>query len=205
MRAVIFDFDGTIANSFDYVFDYLCTQAGIKPGQEPNRDTLRGMSMKSMARKLGVPFWRLPYIYFDGRRVMREHIMLVEPFDGIPEVVRRLTSEGYLLFIVSANSAKNIKWFLRHRGLKHEFVAIRGGAGLFGKVSLITMLLTQYKIAKKDCWYVGDSLGDVAAAKAVGVKSVGVTWGFASADHLGDLRPDLLVRSPDGILGIIGK
>lgn len=187
-RAIIFDFDGTIADSFQYVYDFLCREAGRAADEQAAAAMqYHGMSMKAMALKLGIPLWRLPFLYFRGRKVMREHLMDVQPFGGMPELIRALHSSGERLYIVSSNSARNIRNFLKTNELEGYFIGVRGGAGIFGKVSIIRQVLVRYRLAKTNCWYIGDEVGDMVAAKAVGIRAVAVTWGFASVETLSEV------------------
>lgn len=203
MSNIIFDFDGTIADSFQYVYDFLCQEAGVESRTgEAAAVQYRGMSMKAMALKLGIPVWRLPFLYFKGRRVMRRHLMNVQPFGGMPEIITTLKARGDRLFVVSANSARNVRIFLKHHQLDHCFDGIRGGAGVMGKVSIIRQVRARYRLPKAACWYVGDEVGDMVAAKAVGIRAVAVTWGFASADSLQTIA-DECVRTPEALLDIL--
>ena len=187
-RAVIFDFDGTIADSFEYVFDFLVKEAkNTTQFTAADRRALRKMSMSRLALHLGVPFWRLPFTGFKGRRVMRAHMEHVQPFPGMVEVVRALYADGWLLFIASSNSARNVRSMLRRCEIAECFTAVRGGAGLIGRFSksaIIRRLMLRYRLRKSTTWYVGDELGDVAVANAVGLPCVMVSWGFADPDKL---------------------
>lgn len=204
MSLIIFDFDGTIADSFEYVFGFLRKEAGKsetyakKPAQ-----SFRGLCMKDMALGLGIPFWRLPFLYFRGRRVMRSHILHIKPFAGMSEVVRTLHDNGHTLCVVSSNSTRNIHKFLRQHDLDDCFSAVRGGAGILGKVTPIKQLRMRYKVNLDDCWYVGDEITDIASAKAVGIRSLAVTWGFASPDKLSKQNPTATATSPAQIIDII--
>lgn len=203
MKAVIFDFDGTIADSFQYVYDFLCKEARVSGSQaEAAALQYRGMSMKAMALKLGIPFWRLPFLYFKGRRVMRQHLTDVQPFGGMLEVVKTLHKQGNELFIVSSNSSRNVRTFLRQNQLNDCFRGIRGGAGIMGKVSIVRQVLVRYRLSKANCWYVGDELGDMVAAKAVGIHAVAVSWGFADAETLREMA-DMAVSRPEELLEVL--
>jgi len=203
-QAVIFDFDGTIADSFAYVFDFLKSEAGdtadysVKQLQE-----LRKMSMQRLALHLGLPLWRLPVVYFKGRRVMRAHMKYVEPFAGMIDVIRTLYQDGYVLLIASSNSSHNIRHLLRREGVLSCFKAVRSSAGLMGKPALIRQLLVRYRLPKQSVWYVGDELGDVTAAARAGIRSLSVGWGFADPEQLKGLEPAGFAEKPADIVRII--
>lgn len=202
-RAIIFDFDGTIADSFQYVYDFLAREAGVAGSQaEAAAMQYRGLSMKAMALKLGIPLWRLPFLYFKGRRVMRRHLMHVQPFGGMPEIIEALHAGGDQLFIVSANSARNVRMFLRQNRLDGYFKGVRGGAGIMGKVAIIRQVIARYRLSKSECWYIGDEVGDMVAAKVVGVRAVAVTWGFASINSLEEVA-DVCVHKPEALVEVL--
>jgi phosphoglycolate phosphatase len=198
---IIFDFDGTIADSFDYVLGFLCREAGRDVPKGKEAESYRRKPMKEIALELGIPFWRLPGIYFKGRRIMRANMEHVHTFDGIPEIIRQLHKEGNTLYIISSNSSKNIKHFLRQYELKDCFKAVWGGAGIFGKVLLIKQLRRRYRI-KGDIWYVGDELTDIVSAKAAGAKTVAVSWGFAERESILKIEPTYLIDAPKELLQI---
>ena len=205
-QAVIFDFDGTISDSFEYVFDFLKREAGnatIYKAAELKK--LRQMSMKDLALYLGVPLWRLPFVYFKGRRVMRAHMEHVEPFPGMIEVIRTLHQDGYLLCIASSNSGRNIRHLLRKQGIFSCFRTIRSSAGITGKPALIRQILIRYRLSRHKVWYVGDEAADVRSAERVHVRSMAVSWGFADPKNLMKLGPDALATKPSDIVRIIEK
>ena len=201
---IIFDFDGTIVDSFDYVLNFLASEAKKKLSTKEERDAYRAMSMKDIALRLHIPFWRLPLLYFKGRKVMRAHMDNLKFFNGVDRIIKELDSNGHKLYIVSANSTKNIKKFLLKKSLNEYFWDVRGGAGLLGKDNLIRKFKRKHKMNSNETWYVGDEARDVAAARAGYVKSAAVTWGFASLDELKNEHPDLLIYHPKELL-IIGE
>jgi phosphoglycolate phosphatase len=102
MAAIIFDLDGTIADSFDYIVDFLVDEAELAPFEPEIKQQLRGRSMVAIARQLGYSWWRLPGLFINGRRKMHDAMKSVKPFDGMPEVIRKLHAEGHELFVVSS-------------------------------------------------------------------------------------------------------
>jgi phosphoglycolate phosphatase len=206
MSAVIFDFDGTIADSFDYVANFLAEEIGAASLSGKQEQSLhRNMSMAAMARKLGFSWWQLPFLLIKGRRKMNSVIKELEPFDGMPTVIRQLHGDGHRLFIVSSNSARNIRAFLRHQELQDYFSHISGGIGLFSKAAALRGLLKRYRLKRVDTIYVGDELRDVQAGQSINLSVIAVGWGFARNTDLAALQPAALAETPRDLLRIIKK
>jgi phosphoglycolate phosphatase len=203
MAAIIFDMDGTIADSFDYVSDFLARQAGKGVLDEDQKKELRGMSMAAMARKLGYHWWDAPMLIFKGRRRMRQSIKHLESFAGMPEIIRKLHAEGHELFIVSTNSLRNVHHFLHDQKIHKYFLEIYGGIGMFSKAPALRELIKEHNLELKDAVYVGDELRDVGAAHSIGLRAVAVTWGFAHRSNLDALQPLALADTPDQLMGIL--
>jgi len=202
MAVIIFDFDGTIADSFDYVADFLAAQAKLHLNDE-DRMSLRGMSMIAMARQLGYRWWQLPILFLKGRRQMLHVVIKLKPFRGMPDIIRKLHNEGHELFLLSSNSVRNVHRFLHHHRLHQYFLEIYGGVGLFDKAPAMRRLLKEHKLEAKNAIYVGDELRDVEAAQSIGLRVVAVSWGFARTQMLKDQKPTALVTTPEELMSVL--
>ncbi|HVV25828.1 MAG TPA: HAD-IA family hydrolase [Candidatus Saccharimonadales bacterium] len=203
MAAIIFDFDGTIADSFDFVADFLADEKGRQHLSELEKQSLRGLSMFAMARRLGHPWWRLLRLLFRGRERMGSVISRIEPFPSIPELVEKLHSEGHELFILTSNTVPNVHKFLHHHKLHTFFLEVYGGIGLFGKARGLRRLLREQQLEPQACVYIGDELRDVQAAQTAGVRVVAVTWGFARPSDLEAQKPTALAHTVDDLMKIL--
>ena len=72
MKTLIFDFDGTIADSFELMVDVAYDLIGMErlPQSEVNR--LRGLAPAKIIRELQIPLTKLPRIVIKGRQKMHE-------------------------------------------------------------------------------------------------------------------------------------
>lgn len=204
MAAIIFDFDGTIADSFDYVASFL--ERHVRRGRpltHEEREKLRGMTMHQMARHLGSPWWYLPVLFIVGRRAMGKAIYNVPIFEGMGRTIDKLHAEGHELMIVSSNNNRNIKRSLKQHHLHKYFTDIAGNAGFFGKRRAIRRILRRNSLRHEDAVYVGDEARDVIAAKEAGVRIIAVSWGFDKRHILEALKPTAIADKPADVITIL--
>jgi phosphoglycolate phosphatase-like HAD superfamily hydrolase len=203
MATIIFDFDGTIADSFDFVADFLLEGAGETSWADDQKQALRGLSMVAMARQLGYSWWRMPRLLLKGRQRMSATMKDVAPFDGMPETIQKLHAEGHELFIVSTNSVKNIHLFLHQHQLHTYFLEVYGGISLFGKAPALRRLFKDQNLEKADAIYIGDETRDVQASQSIDLRVIAVTWGFARPSDLEALKPTALAAEPTDLIKIL--
>lgn len=195
MATIIFDMDGTLADSFDYVADFLAGVRGV-PLAAPDKKKLRYLSMISMARRMGFHWWDAPWLFWQGRRRMHRAIKELKSFKGIRGLIRQLHKDGHSLHVLSTNSPRNVNRFLHEQNIARYFGAVYGGVGIFNKAPGLKKLLRHQKIRADQAIYVGDETKDVRAAKSVGMPVIAVSWGFAGRDQLAALAPDALADTP---------
>lgn len=203
MSAIIFDFDGTIVDSRNYFIEFIAKQAHKFPLSKEQEELLHGLPLVAVARALGIVWWRLPNLYLKGRRQMDKTIRELKPFDDMPSVIKKLHAEGHELFIVSSNSVKNIRAFLKKHNLREYFIEIYGGVEMFGKASMLHQLLRENNLKINQAISVGDEVRDIEASKSVGVRTVAVTWGFARTANLELLKPTAVAHTPRELLNIL--
>lgn len=197
MAAIIFDFDGTIADSFEEVIKIFHDLTGSHQQITPQEiERLRGMSLVQVMEELKIRPWRLPFLMFRGRRRMRKIIPRLRVFEEMPNIIKKLYAEGHQLFIMSSNSEANIKLFLKQHGLHEEFIKIYGGVGLLGKAHYLHKVLRENSLDPKLTWYVGDEVRDIEGAKHAGLKVAAVGWGYNTVEILRQHNPTKLLATP---------
>lgn len=200
MSSVIFDFDGTIADSFAMVigiFHELTHRDKPLPADEIER--LRGMSLAQAAKELRIQPWKIPFMVIRGRRIMHARMEEVQPHPGMIAAIRELHAAGHNLYIMSSNSVQNIQLFLEKHNLSTEFIKLYGSVGLLGKARVLKRVLHQNHLDPAQTYYVGDEVRDIEGAKRAGVKIISVAWGYNNSDILGVHKPDCLAAEPADI------
>jgi phosphoglycolate phosphatase-like HAD superfamily hydrolase len=204
MKTIIFDFDGTIADSFDFVLDFLTEAAGKELIEDPKkRATYRRFSMLAIARQLGISWFRLPRMLFGGRQAMAARMPQIKPFDGMLEVIQELHKAGFRLMVVSSNSERTIRKFLAQYDIEDYFVRVVGGVGVFGKAPALRRLLKSQRLATSDVMYIGDEVRDIEASTSVGIMAIAVTWGFSNEPFLRKAKPYVVVATPSDLIAVI--
>lgn len=204
MSAIIFDFDGTIADSFEaiiQIFQHLKKRNQHISAQEIER--LRGMTLIQAAEEIHVRSWEMPFLLFKGRRIMSKMMPTIKAHPGITDIIEHLNAEGHQLYIMSTNSEKNIRIFLDGHQITNLFVKVYGSVGLFGKARSLKKVIRQNNLDPKDCWYVGDETRDIIAAHHAGVKIVSVSWGYNNSQILNEHQPDKLINQPGELVTAI--
>jgi phosphoglycolate phosphatase len=205
VAAIIFDFDGTIADSFDYCVTFLAKEAGSLPLSAEQKAAFHGLSLFRIARLLGISWFRLPVLLHKGRKHMAPAVQNVEPFQDMPKVIRKLHAQKHDLFILSTNTERNIHKFLRRHKLDAYFAEVHGGVGMFGKAPALRRMLRERHIETRKAVYISDELRDVQAAQSIGLRIIAVTWGFARAGDLKARKPTGMAHSPEDIVDILAK
>ncbi len=205
-KALIFDFDGTIADTLHVAIDAFRRLASDKHATDDQEiERLRGMSARAVIKALGIPWWRLPSLLYEGRKAVTQQIDTIGTYPGMPQALRQLHQQGHRLFILSSNSTKNISTFLHNNKLEKYFDSFRGDQGIFAKSAALKKLIRKNNLRPQDCWYIGDEARDVDAARHAGVPCISVSWGYNNHQALQAAKAQTIVDWPKDLLGVIAK
>jgi phosphoglycolate phosphatase len=200
---LLFDFDGVLADSLDFYAEAVkrCLQWIGNPVVKSREDFLAlfdGNLYESMAAR-GVNL-------ADYVQAMKEIMPgfdygAMKTFDGLLPVLAAL-SRDHCLLVISSNGSKTIRKMLVRFGFDPYFREILGADFLVSKKEKIDYALAKYGIPAQRTFYIGDTAGDIREARAAGVRSVAVTWGWHSKERLLAAQPDFLVETPEGLLRV---
>ncbi len=174
IKAVIFDFDGVIADSLPAV-EKAATKV-FKRLKYPfpaisREDDLRKILMVDM--KLNT-FQRLRLVKGMKKEItlLREYIQV---FAGMRELLTQLSQKTKVI-ILSSNSEQAINSLLQ----KHHFptsIEIISDSSLFGKDRVLKRVLKNHQLTPREVVYIGDEVRDVVACNRVNIPILTVTWG----------------------------
>lgn len=201
METIIFDFDGTIADS-SYVFmngwNAFADQYGYEKVDEQDIKLARSMTLHECAKRFRFPMLKLPVILPKIYSYYNAHISKVDPYGGIVEMLHQLKQAGYRLVILSSNEKKNIEDFLE----RHEisvFDTVLSANRLFGKDRTIKKYMRDTGVAASQLFYIGDELRDLDACKKCNIPFGWVSWGLQGEELIKPHAPANLFYNPNDI------
>lgn len=201
-RYLLFDFDGTLGDTFHQGFEILnllASEFGFRPLPPEELEYARDLSTSGLMKHLGISRMKLHKISKRGTEEIGKRIHTVQTFDGVPEMVRHLHNAGFRLGILTSNSEPNVRVFLKAQNLE-LFDFIESSSKLLGKGSVLRRLMKERHIKPKEILMIGDELRDIEAAHDVGVHMAAVTWGYNSRAALEAAEPDYLFETPAQIV-----
>jgi len=202
IKIILFDFDGTIADTFvalEKILVRLSPKFGYEIPTKKDMAILQTIHPKEVMKLLGVSYFKLPFIAHKAKAELRKEMTTIKPIEGMRDVLLALKRENYILGILTSNSKANVRTFLEKNDIA-IFDWIYSERSLFGKARKLKKIIRKQKLDKKEVIYIGDEIRDIEAAKKSQIKIMAVSWGFNTVEGLEKYHPDFLLTEPKDIL-----
>jgi phosphoglycolate phosphatase len=197
---VIFDLDGTLADSFPWFLrnvNGVADKFSFRRIQDQDIEALRSLGSREILRRLEVPLWKLPRIARQMRRLKAEHLASIALFPGVDTMLRALADGGVRMALVSSDSEANARRQLGEVAALFSYFDC--GASLFGKAAKFRRILKRSAVGAAQAIAIGDEIRDIEAARAAGIACGAVTWGYAAPEALRAFGPDLVFERMEDI------
>ena len=205
-KIIIFDFDGTIADTVDAlvtIANRLALEFGYVPINSQELVLLRNLTAREIIKYSGVSLFKIPFMVKKVKGELKHKIPELKPIEGINAALIELHHQGYHLGIITSNSQENVNEFLKCNNLDYLFDFIYSGVTIFGKTTIINNVLRQKHFQPESVIYVGDETRDIESAKKANIKVIAVSWGFNSPEALSKQNPDFLIHHPHELLAVM--
>jgi phosphoglycolate phosphatase len=198
---VIFDLDGTLADSFPWFLrtvNEVADHFGFRRVADEDVEMLRHASTRELMAYLDVPSWKLPAIARHMRRLKADPSANISLFDGVDSMLRTVAGSGIQLALVSSDSEANA----RHKlgDLAALFTHFDCAAALFGKPAKFRRVIRRARVTPAQVLSIGDEIRDIEAARAVGIACGAVCWGYAAPEALRAQKPDFVFERMEEIV-----
>lgn len=215
MKACIFDLDGTLTNTLEsmtYSVNLTLEEMGLsKITKDQCRlfvgNGARVLMEKSLKAAGDTDASRIEEgmeIY--GRIFDRNCTYHVTPYEGIPEMLKALKDKGIHLAVLSNKPDRQTVKVVKAIFGEELFDYAQGqkeGIRRKPEPDGVWYLMEQMHVSKEECLYIGDSEVDAATGRNVGLKTIGVLWGFRDRKTLETAGADDLIDRPDELLQFV--
>lgn len=204
-RAVLFDLDGTLADTAPDLAAALNRMRAVRQLELAPFAALRPYTSAGARGLLGAGFGITPdhpefevmkHEFLDNyeRALCRDSVL----FDGVSALLAQLAARQLPWGIVTNKIARLTDPLVPLLGLQAAQCVISGDTTPHAKPHPAPLLEAARRLGvdPRECFYLGDDLRDIQAAKAAGMRSVAVAWGYGGASEPAQWDADLILAHP---------
>lgn len=214
VKLAIFDLDGTLLDTIGDLAASCDAVMQMNGLPQHTTDEYRQMVGRGILRlvEAAIPeHMRSPEYVEKVRRdfvaYYLDHIDLhTHPYNGIPELIDAMTERDVKIAVASNKFQAGTERLIRSFFPDVEFVAVLGqrvGVPLKPDPQIDLEIIEVAGVKPSETLHIGDSGVDMQTAHAVGVRAVGVTWGFRSREELVESGADVIIDHPEEILNLL--
>jgi phosphoglycolate phosphatase len=129
-------------------------------------------------------------------------------YAGVPQMLAEVAGRVPALCVATSKPTVYAERIVRHFDLDRHFARVYGAeldASLDDKATLVANLLAREKIAAGAAVMIGDRAADVSAARANGLRAIGVLWGYGSEKELREAGADVLCPEPRALARCLAR
>ncbi|MBR9691942.1 HAD-IA family hydrolase [Candidatus Woesearchaeota archaeon] len=205
IKLIIFDFDGTVADTKVFIKEYLRTrlkQFNIQIKTDKDFQDIYLSNFYETLKKQGVSRKEIAKFKKKSIKLREEHALYDKIFPNVFSALKQLKKTSRLA-IISSSFTKSMKVSLKKGKILKYFDAVLGAEKEEDKTKKIKLLIKRYKVKPSETAYVGDTAGDILEAKKAKVKSVAVSWGYHPRRLLKKAKPDILLSNPKQLTKVV--
>ena len=201
-EAVVFDLDGTLADTFPTVlriFNRLMLERTGRIWKLEELVPYFGPPESVMLQRMFPRAEEHEPMIAEYYRLSREDGQDIKPFAGIRELVGNLRETGVKLGVCSGASTEAARIRVGHAGLLDHFHEVLGGDRVSNykpHPEGLLKLMKQFGVEPTRTIYIGDMVADVEVGRGAGATTVAVTWGADKREALSAAGPDHLIDDP---------
>lgn len=204
-RVLIFDFDGTIADTFNTIVNIsnqLADEFNFNKLTPEEAQLMKDNTLRETIRQLNVPILKIPILVSRAKSAMLKEIATIDPVAGLKDILIKLKELNVQMGILTSNSAQNVSGFLKNHQLE-IFDFVKTTSKIWSKDQNLLKMIESNNLTLEQVIYVGDEARDIDAAHRLGIKAAAVTWGYNSVQALSKHNPDYILTCPEELLDLI--
>lgn len=207
LKLAIWDMDGTLVDSRDVIAQAMDRAFQVCGRPPPGYDRTRhivGLGLVESCRRLvdgpvsENDLAALVAAYSAAFSSRRQEPDFKEPlYDGALETLEWLQKENWAIAMATGKSRRGIRALFDMHPLERYFDTVHCADDGPGKPdpAMCLAAMKQMGAAPAETLMIGDAVHDIRMGHAAGVKTVAVTWGFATREELAAVAPDHIASS----------
>ena len=201
-RLLVFDWDGTLADSTGIIADALqraCVDLGLPAPADDEARFVIGLGLADALRHIAPTLPVADHPRLSER--YRHHYLARDPeiplFEGAREMLADLDARGFLLAVATGKSRVGLTRALQQQGLAHRFVASRCADEGFPKPhpDMLLALMERCGVEPLETLMIGDTTHDLELARNAGAAALAVSYGAHDFEGLAGCSPLATVAS----------
>jgi len=204
-ETVIFDFDGTLADSYQWflsVFDEVAQRFSLPRLDQSELLQLRKVDIRQISRQFNIPLWKIVQIGSHVQKKMASQIDKVLLVNGMQAVLDQLAAAGVRMAVVTSNAEENVKQVLGPHNVA-RFEAFEAGVTLYGKKAKFEKVLKKMEADPRRVLSIGDELRDMKSSHQARIAFGAVGWGATELETFRTHTPDELFTQPEEIIDAV--
>ena len=210
-KALLFDFDGTLANTAPGILSTMKETFRIMGLPIPDDDSIK--------QTIGLPLVKCVSTLAEisdeeaekGAEIYRElfpscELTQITIFPGVSQTLHELSEMGLRMAICTSRGKNSLERILTRHGLLQMFeTAVTASDNLPGKPApdMVLTLLDRMGLKADEAIVVGDTIYDIRMGQGAGCRTIAVTYGNHSEQQLKTVDPDFIVNDFTAIPGLI--
>ena len=211
MKMILFDLDGTLTDSGEGIMNcaiHALSHFGIPIPTEKELRTFVGPPLSESFSRFGIPAEQIE----EAIRVYRARYIPIgkfenHPYPGITQLLQKLNQDGHKLYVATSKPEAVSIEILEHFDLAKYFIKICGASSDLArntKEAVIAYLLEECG-SDENIVMVGDTAFDVIGAKAHGIPTIAVSWGYGLEEDLVAAGAKAIARSMDELYRLLSE
>lgn len=206
-KAILFDIDGTLLDSWDFIFDAVKHTSILHRYKYPSDGKI-----KKVAGRPLLEFYQILYPEADPEILARTHtdfqdkiLKIGKPYPKARRTLKEIKTRGYLTAAVSNRNRESLLISLKDTKIAEFFDLIVSAEDVQNPKphqEHILVALEHLKVLPGHSYMVGDLEVDILAGKNAGVKTIGVTYGF-EGKNIKSHKPDFVIDDIEQLLDIL--
>ncbi len=201
IRGVIFDLDGTIADTLPVCFAAFREVFQDALGRDYSDQEVRAMfgpAEEGVFQRVVPDDWERRMEQYLAA-YQRQHSLCPEPFPGMRESIDELRARDIRLAVVTGKGSRSAAISLRELGLEGVFDPVEAGSPNGGvKPAAMRRVLDFWGLEPSEVASIGDARPDIESSRQLGMTSLAAAWATtANFEMLRALDPDAIFQRVD--------